>query len=281
LLLNNDTEVLPGAIEAAIENFEKDNTSTIGAVGGKLVLPDGSLQEAGSLIWGDGTCLGYGRGDDPSRAPYQYRKAVDFCSGAFLLTTREIWEKLNGFDEAFVPAYYEEVDFCLRVWEAGYKVIYDPRIVVQHFEFASSRKAEDALQLQRNNQAKLVSKHKDYLKDRPLASAENILRYREKIVSKKNVLWIDERIPHAHYGSGYPRAELLIRLLVELDCRVTLYPAVHVDTDESWSRVYKAVPREVEVMAKSGYGPGHLKEFLKQRKGFYDHIFISRPETMR
>ena len=70
-------------------------------------------------MWNDGTCLGYGRGDDPARAVYQFRRPVDFCSGAFLLTPRALFEELGGFDVDFRPAYYEEVDYCLRLWEGA------------------------------------------------------------------------------------------------------------------------------------------------------------------
>src|SRR5205085_1986757 len=62
LLLNNDAQLLPGSLTAALRTVQSDDT--IGGVGGRLVLFDGSLQEAGSIIWRDGSCLGYGRGDN-------------------------------------------------------------------------------------------------------------------------------------------------------------------------------------------------------------------------
>ena len=70
--------------------------------------------------------LGYGRGDDPSAAMYNFRRDVDYCSGAFLLTPVETWEQLNGFDPVFEPAYYEETDYCMRLWERGLRVVYEP-----------------------------------------------------------------------------------------------------------------------------------------------------------
>jgi GT2 family glycosyltransferase len=110
LFLNNDAQVHPGSIQAAIETLEK--SGDIGAVGGKLILPDGSLQEAGSIVWRDGSCLGYGRGGDPFAPEYMFRRDVDYCSGAFLLTRRETFMRLGGFDEAYQPFYYEETDFA-------------------------------------------------------------------------------------------------------------------------------------------------------------------------
>jgi GT2 family glycosyltransferase len=63
LVLNNDAQLLPGALRSALGTI--GSSSDIGAVGGRLVLLDGTLQEAGSIVWRDGSCLGYGRGDDP------------------------------------------------------------------------------------------------------------------------------------------------------------------------------------------------------------------------
>ncbi|HEY3119342.1 MAG TPA: glycosyltransferase family 2 protein, partial [Vicinamibacteria bacterium] len=86
LLLNNDTELLPDALTAAVAVLQ--GSEDVGAVGGKVLSVDGRLQEAGSIVWNDGSCLGYGRGDDPFAAEYMFRRDVDFCSGAFLLTPR-------------------------------------------------------------------------------------------------------------------------------------------------------------------------------------------------
>ena len=143
LLLNNDAQVMPGTLRAAL-NAAKD-AKDIGAVGGRLILLDGTLQEAGSIIWRDGSCLGYGRGDNPFAPMYMFRRDVDYCSGAFLLTRRSTWEELGGFDERFKPAYYEETDYCSRLWERNLRVVYEPNSVLLHYEFASSASAKQAI----------------------------------------------------------------------------------------------------------------------------------------
>src|SRR5215469_7903001 len=142
LILNNDAQVLPGTLQSALRTIR--SAKDIGAVGGRLILLDGTLQEAGSIIWRDGSCVGYRRGDNPFAPMYMFRRDVDYCSGAFLLTPRAIWDKLGGFDEAFVPAYYEETDYCARLWERGFRVVYEPDAVLLHYEFASSGSISDA-----------------------------------------------------------------------------------------------------------------------------------------
>jgi GT2 family glycosyltransferase len=68
-----------------------------------------------------------------------FRRDVDYCSGAFLLTPRVLWNSLGGFDETFRPAYYEETDYCMRLWQRGYRVVYEPGAALLHYEFASSQ----------------------------------------------------------------------------------------------------------------------------------------------
>jgi glycosyltransferase involved in cell wall biosynthesis len=234
------------------------------------------------MIWRDGTCLGYGRGDRPERAPYQYERPVDYCSAAFFLTPRVLFETLGGFDRDFRPAYYEEVDYCLRLWERGYRVIYEPRAVVWHFEFASSQRPEDALRLQRERQALILKKHPALISEKlPPAPSHVLLNRSPRHLKRRRVLWIDERIPHSRYGAGYPRAREIVTSLDESGCAVTLYPAIFEEPGETWQAIYQALPRTIEVAALSGYGPEGLRRFLQDRRGYYDLYFVSRPATMR
>ena len=57
---------------------------------------------------------------------------VDQPAGAFLMLSRKAWESLNGFDETFYPVWFEDVDFCRRARDAGYKLIYDPAVKARH-----------------------------------------------------------------------------------------------------------------------------------------------------
>jgi GT2 family glycosyltransferase len=136
LLLNNDAEVLGKSIDAAAGFLEAN--PDVGAVGAKVVLLDGTLQEAGVTVWQTGWTHQQGRGaaaDDPG---FGFCRPVDYCSGAFLMTRRGLYGQFGGLDEAYSPGYFEDVDYCARVWQAGFRVFYLPDAVVLHFENATS-----------------------------------------------------------------------------------------------------------------------------------------------
>jgi len=274
LLLNNDTQLLPGTLRSALAVIR--SAPDIGAVGGRLILLDGTLQEAGSIIWHDGSCLGYGRGDNPFAPMYMFRRDVDYCSGAFLLTARNTWQRLGGFDEIFKPAYYEETDYCARLWEQGLRVVYDPNAVLLHYEFASSKSAQSATDLQRDHQRIFAARHHALLSKHHAPDLNAILPARMK-GGKKRVLFIDDQVPHTWLGSGFPRTRAIVLALLKQGFFVTFYPLSAFD--EAWSSVYSDMPSNIEFM--TGYGPPLLEPFLRNRRGYYDTIFVSRPHNMK
>jgi GT2 family glycosyltransferase len=128
VLLNDDCTVMPGWLESLVETEERRAACAV--VGSTLVSAEGRLQEAGAVIWADGVTCHVGEGLDVGFMGFERR--VDYCSGGSLLIRRDVWNELGGFDSAFFPAYYEDVDFCLRAARAGWEVWYQPKSVVRH-----------------------------------------------------------------------------------------------------------------------------------------------------
>jgi glycosyltransferase involved in cell wall biosynthesis len=249
----------------------------IGAVGGQIMWWDGRLQEAGSIIWRDASCLGYGRGHSPEGGAYRFVRDVDYCSGALLMVRRHLFESLGGFDPAFAPAYYEETDLCVRLWQAGRRVVFDPTVRIRHFEFASEIRQGEALALQARNREVFANKHAAFLisQQLPGLGAEWTARQRLR-PGHKRVLIIDDRVPLPSLGRGYPRQRALIQALVRCGAAVTLYPLLF--PQESWVDTYEALPEEVEVM--QGLGLAGLHEFLESRSESFDVVVVSRPHNM-
>ncbi len=275
LLLNNDAQLQAHSLLSALTTLE--SSEDIGAVGGKIILPDGTLQEAGSIIWADGSCLGYGRGSSPLSPAFMFKRDVDYCSGVFLLTKRDLFLADGGFDKAYVPAYYEETDYCVRLWSKGKRVVYDPDVTVLHHEFASSASSEAAIELQTKQRSVFLARHSDWLEQQQSPSPVNILAARTRLPrGAKRILVLDDRVPHISLGSGFPRSNRIVRELVKLGHQVTCYPLTY--WHEDWATVYEDIPREVEVMLD--HGLPLLERFLSDRAGYYDIVFISRPHNM-
>jgi GT2 family glycosyltransferase/ubiquinone/menaquinone biosynthesis C-methylase UbiE len=275
LLLNNDTQVLADSISSALRTLQ--SSPDVGAVGGKIILPDGTLQEAGSIIWQDGSCLGYGRGDSPLAPAYMFMRDVDYCSAAFLLTRLDLFLEDGGFDEDYAPAYYEDTDYCARLWEKGKRIVYDPNVIVLHYEFASSVSQQSAINQAIMNRSMFAHKNHDWLRFQRRPSQENILEARiARRRGGQRVLFIDGNIPHASPDSRVAESNRLLAELVKMGHFITLYPLDPQQVD--WSSIYRDIPREVEVMAD--YGLPRLEEFLDARSAYYDLIFISDPNHM-
>jgi O-antigen biosynthesis protein len=164
LLLNNDAQLLPGALDALVDVLDSD--SNVAAVGPKMLYPNGRLQEAGCAVDRDGVSTMIGLFADPGEAAYNYSRDVHYCSGAALLVRRsELGDEL--FDDTFMPAYCEDTDLCLRLLAKGRRVVYCPKAEIVHHLSVSTNKQSviSRLQLVARNQQKLAHKWSTLLED--------------------------------------------------------------------------------------------------------------------
>jgi len=268
LFLNNDVVVTPRWLSMLVSTM--DYIPDCGAVGAKLVRPDGTLQEAGSIVWQDGSATGYGRDDDPLKPEYCYLREVDYCSAACLLVRADLFHDVDGFDERYLPAYYEDTDLCLSIRELGYRVIYQPLVTVYHYEYGS-RPFARAEALMEANQRQLVQKRPDLLsRQYPYG---HLLKARDRRAGRR-ILVIDDQVPAAYLGSGFPRAHKLVEFLCESHCIVTFIPVANPTAHEPTT--HELQQAGVEVF----YGTTFVPEaVLRNRAGHYDAVIISRPHN--
>lgn len=270
LFLNNDAMVTPGSLPLMVRTL--DEYPGAGAVGAKLVWPTGRLQEAGSIIWRDGSAQAYGRGDDPQQPAYCYLREVDYCSGAALLVDRSLFTSLGGFDEGYGIAYYEDADLCMGVWASGRKVVYQPKSIIIHHEFTTSTPAlaHDLCQL---NRPRFAQKWREQLASRWPASPQNVLFARDRRRSD-SLLMFDDRVPTAEQGCGYARSQVMVDTIASSGLKMTFVPLVdQVLWPEPTDRLTQA---GVEVMLPP---PEGLAAFLDSRRGYYRSVLVSRPHN--
>ncbi len=274
LLLNNDVEVAPLAVDRALARLESDRT--IGAVGAKIIRMHGRLQEAGSIVWQDGSCMGYARDTDPRDGQVNFFRDVDFCSGCFLAIMRQDWEALNGFDTAYAPAYYEETDLCLRIWESGQRVVYDPQVVIWHFEYGSSTFQEEALALIRKNQRYFAAKHSSYLTKCFPSNGFFIERARLRHNAGPRVLFIEDMIPDPMKGMGFVRAASVARALAGVSGLVSVL-GLH---NHVWYDQAAADFGDLPVEILTNFNVNNMGDLLRQRTGVYDILWLSRTHNL-
>lgn len=212
VFLNNDTTVTSGWLDTLLQTFE--TFPDAGLVGAKLIYPDGTLQEAGGIIFSDGTGWNFGRGEDPSLPQYEYVRETDYISGAAICLRKSLFEELGCFDSHYAPAYYEDTDLAFKVREAGYQVIYQPHSVVVHYEGISSGTdlSSGTKRFQVVNHKKFFERWRQALTAQPEPGSPIHLAATHR--HRARVLVVDACTPTPDQDSGSVRMTNLLQLLI-------------------------------------------------------------------
>lgn len=213
LFLNNDTQVTPHWLDALLRCFSE--IANCGIAGSRLVYPDGRLQEAGALVFADGSCWNTGRFEPRDAPAFAYRRETDYVSGASLMIRREVFRRAGGFDTRYAPAYYEDTDLAFSVRKLGLRVYYEPSSTVIHFEgiSAGTDLSRGMKRYQRLNQTTFVEKWASELASQPAPGTplQRAVHWR----ARGRVLVIDTMTPEPTRDSGSLRLVAMLRLLAE------------------------------------------------------------------
>ena len=275
--LNNDTELRPQALEHLVAICQQD--SDIGAVGSKLIYPNGSLQEAGGIIWQDASGWNYGRNENALAPQYNYLRSVDYCSGASLLVRKSALLALNGFDADFAPAYYEDTDLCFAIrYRLGLKVMYQPKSEVIHHEGVScgTELSNGIKRYQSINLKKFAAKWANRLQDYPLSKDDlTVAAASRRYSGNKTILVIDLYAPCYDKESGSRRIWELLQIFKQLN-----YHVIFVPDNGAKEEPYVGMLQEkgIEVVyTQAGYGTT-IEQQLQMLLPLVDIAWICRPQ---
>ncbi len=274
--LNNDTAVQPGWLEPLVRTF--DEFERVGLVGSKLVYPDGRLQEAGGIVFSDGSGWNYGRFDHPDDPRYDYPREVDYCSGAAILIERALLTRFGGFDALYKPAYYEDTDLAFKVREAGLRVMYQPASKVVHFEgiTGGTDTSTGIKRFQVINQVKFRERWASQLGVQPAPTDHSGIWQAATHRVKGRILMIDATTATPDQDSGSVRYMNLLRVLHVMGWQATFFAD---------NRAY--IPRYTEELRALGvevqFHPWLTDPvaFFRERGRQFDAVMVSRHYVAR
>ncbi|RXR30947.1 glycosyltransferase [Sphingobium fluviale] len=270
VFLNNDTVLDKDWLSELAKTFE--GSSNIGLVGSKLVYPDKRLQEAGGIVWSNGSAWNWMRKKDPSHPSANFMRDVDYVTGASLMISRTLFEALGRFDSRYQHSYYEDTDLAMSVRKAGYRVVYQPTSQLIHYEGASSGRdpKKGAKRYQVINREIFVEKWKNELSlhhkygKNPLKASDRQVR--------GNILIIDSVTPTPDRDSGSIDMYNLIKILIDLNFRVHFIPSDNFYNDKNYVKNLQRIG--VNCIYYPYYSS--VDQYLKKTGDIFEYVILCR-----
>ena len=269
IILNNDTLLRPNALNALLDTFSQH--SNVGLVGAKLLNADGTVQEAGGIVWKDGSAWNWGRGQNREDPRFNFVRDADYCSGAALAIRRDLFLEMGGFDLYYAPAYYEDTDLAFRIRARGMRVLYQPAAEVFHLEGVSHGKNENSgiKAYQVTNAKKFFERWQSTLATHRENAVEPELEAHRSSVS--NILIVEACMITPDQDAGSVRLFNMLKML-----RAEGHHVSFVADNLEYKQKYVTLLQQIGVEVLHGAFAGTIRKLLQTRGKSLDAIMFCR-----
>ena len=271
LFMSNRTLVRPKWLDELVSTF--NNVPNVGIVGSKLLFESGLLQEAGGVIWRLGDGWHYGSQADPNDPRFCYLRDCDYVSGTALMLEKALFRKLNGFDESYVPEYYEDADICMRVRANGKRVVVQPVSEIVHLRGTS---AEQDVQASAKGQYQQINQRKFYQRWQETLSTHRFRGDQPELEAERTVTrrayFIDDTTLTPDQDAGSNAAWQHILALMRLGYKVTFLPA------ENMAQLNPYTTNLQRLGVECLYAPyyGSVEEVFRKARSKPDLVYLHR-----
>ena len=271
LFLNNDTKVHKEWLTYLLKLIENDEK--VGMVGSKLIYPDGLLQEAGGIVWSNGECLNFGKGSNSDYPEYNYVKEVDYISGIAIVIKKSLWKKIGGLNEKFTSENYAKIDLAFKIRKCGYKIIYQPKSIIEYHSRMNYRKDDSSLNQKIDNKIFIQQWNNDL--ENQLKKGNNFMA-RDRCINKSRIFVIDKYVPSFDKYAGDRCSFMYLNIFKEIGFHVTFLPS-----DSKKKEPYTTILQQngIEVLYGNRYDNKNLEKWLKENLKYFKYIYLQRPDV--
>lgn len=275
--LNNDCIVRRGGLQALLHPFTLFHDC--GITGGRLEYPDGRLQEAGGIVWNDGSGCNYGHGQLGTNVSDATLREVDYVSAAAAVVPTLLLREVGGFDERYAPAYYEDTDLAFRLRARGYRAFYTPAAIIEHVGGAThgAVESEGVKRHQSLNRVVFRDRWDQALEREQLPPGQHPFLARNRAQTKVSVLMLDAAPPRPDRDAGSRAVWHAMQTLRRLDADVRF-----------WSHEVVEDALASHLLAMHGYElfdevrvGGTFDAWWRDHAAYFDMVIVNRPAVAR
>ncbi len=238
---------------------------------------DGSLQEAGGIVWRDASGWNYGRNQDASLPEFNYVKDVDWISGASIAIPNKVWDENKGFDERYMPAYFDDSDIAFSLRAKGLRTVYSPMSALVHHEGIThgTDTAVGIKAYQVENKRKFAEKWQHVLESEHYLDGENVFYARDKSRDKIHILVVDHYVPQFDKDAGSRSIFDWCKMFADAGFQVSFWP-----DNLFYDRIYVRALQElgIEVLYGGQY-VGKFEGWISKNGQYFEYALLSRPHV--